>query len=444
VNATLTRYVPGFVRRRLEASRALHLVLRNTGWMMVDKILRAGVGLLVGVWMARYLGPEQYGQFSYAVAFATIFTPVAMLGLDVIVIRRLVEEPDRKDEILGTAFFLMLAGGVTALLLSAGGIWLVRPLDTLAHRLICIIVAGTIFQSFLAIEFWYEAQLQWKFVVYAKNTVFLLINGVKVWLLLRHAPLIAFAWTVFFEVALASAGLLISYRLNGHRLTCWRVTGTLARKLLKDSWPVLCSTLLMMVYLRIDQIMLGDMAGSGELGVYSAAVRLAEAGSFVPLAICSSVFPVIVAAGAENEDALYLRTQKLYNLMAFTAYCIAIPVTLFSGWLVRALYDTPYHKAGPLLAVLIWAGLFTSLGTARTFFMVSKNWTRMNLICMLLGCVCNVALNYLLIPAYGAMGAVVASCVSYWLVVHGTCYFFKPLRRTGWMLTKAMLYPKVW
>jgi O-antigen/teichoic acid export membrane protein len=147
-----------------------------------------------------------------------------------------------------------------------------------------------------------------------------------------------------------------------------------------------------------------------------------------------------------NDDRLLFEAtqQKLYNLMAFLGYTVAIPTFLFSGWLVESLFGPAYIKAAPLLSVLVWSGLFTHLGTARTIFLVSMNWTKVNLICLLIGCICNVALNFLLIPRYGAMGAVFASSFAYWLAIHGSCIFFKPLRNTARMMTKALLFPKFW
>jgi O-antigen/teichoic acid export membrane protein len=303
---------------------------------------------------------------------------------------------------------------------------------------------GTIFQAFIAIEFWFESQLQWKFTVFSKNTAFLLISVLKIVLILVKAPLLAFAWAGLAEIVLGSAGLVIAYRANGYRIKTWRYNRALAGSFLKDSWPQIFSVFLTMVYLKIDQVMLGSMAGNEELGFYSAAVRLTEAWNFVPLAICSSLFPAVMAARTANEDLFYERMQKLYNLMALLAYAVAIPVMLFSGRIVDLLFHSAYAKTGPLLALLIWTGLFTSLGAARNVFIVSQNWLRINLASTLLGCLMNIALNYVLIPVYGAIGAVIASLISYWFAVHGTCFLFKPLRKTGWMLTKAIIYPKLW
>jgi O-antigen/teichoic acid export membrane protein len=165
---------------------------------------------------------------------------------------------------------------------------------------------------------------------------------------------------------------------------------------------------------------------------------------FIPMAIYWSVLPAIVEAKGMSEDVLYGRLQQLYNLMALSAYAVAIPISFLSGWLVSALFGEAYMRAGVMLAVLIWANVFTNLEVARSAFLSTMNWTRVHLLAVSLGAVLNIMLNYLLIPVYGGNGAVVASLVSYWFAAHGTCFLFKPLFRTGTMMTRAMLYPKVW
>jgi O-antigen/teichoic acid export membrane protein len=438
------QFLPQFIRSRIEGRLTLQKTLGNTTWMMGDQIARQVVGLAIGVWLARYLGPQLFGEFSYAVAMFMICSPVALLALDGIVIRRLIQEPGGRDELLGTSFVLMIAGGVLAFSLAMAAIFLVRPDDRLVQWLVGIMIAGTLVQAFIAIEFWFESQMQWKFTVYAKTSAFLFLSLVKVGLILAGAPLIAFAWAVLTEAVLGSAGLLLVYRLKGYSLKAWRFKQETARTLLRDSWPLLFSAILVMVYLRIDQIMLGSMAGSEALGIYSVAVRISEAWYFIPMVICSSVFPAVVEADKISEELFYSHLQKLYSLMALLSYCVAIPVAFLATDIIDVLFTSAYAEAAPLLVILVWTGLFTSLGAARNVFVVAKNRTRVNLISIALGCAANISLNLVLIPRYGAMGAVIATFISYWFAVHGTCFLFKPLRKTGWMITRAMFYPKFW
>jgi len=428
----------------MERHPNLFRILGNTGWLFFDKILRMGVGLLVIIWMARYLGPEQYGLFSYACAFTVLFSAIATLGLDGIVIRNIVRDDSYKEATLGAAFALKLVGGAAALLLSVGSIVLLRPGETLTHWLVGITAAGMLFQAFDTIDFWFQSQVQSKYVVYARSVAFTFVAIIKIVLILMKAPLIAFAWAGLAEVAIASIGLVLVYQARGHNIRAWTATLTQGRNLLRDSWPLILSGIMIMIYMRIDQVMIGDMVGNAEVGVYSAAVRLAEAWYFIPMAVVGSVFPSIVEAKTISEELFYERLQRLYNLMALMAYLVALPITLAGEWLITTFFGAEYSRAGFMLSVLVWAGLFVNLGVARSSFLTTMNWTRVHFMTVFLGCVVNVGLNYLLIPVYGGMGAVVASCIAYWFAAHGTCFIYRPLRKTASMLTKAMLYPKVW
>lgn len=438
------KYLPPFIKRRIEERKYLQNVLSNTGWLLADRIIRMGVGLFVGVWVARYLGPELFGLFSFAGAFVGLFSAFSTLGLDGIVVRDIVGDSSLKEETLGTCFALKCIGGVATFLIVLGGIALVRPGDSLAYWLVGIISAGMIFQAFDAIDLWFQSQVQSKYSVYAKNFGFLTVSIVKIFLILSKASLIAFAWAGFSEVIIGSAGIVMAYKRTGDNVTNWRISLVRAKSLLKDSWPLMMSGIAVMIYMRVDQIMLDMMAGDQEVGIYSAAVRLVEVWYFIPMVFVSSVFPSIVEAKAMSEDLFYERLQKLYNFMALMVYFIALPVTFLAGWIIELLFGLPYSKAGPILAVLIWSLMFTNLGVARSTFLTTMNWTKVHLFTVSLGCVINVCLNFLLIPRYGGMGAAIASCVAYWFAAHGACFFYKPLFKTGYMLTKAIVYPRIW
>ncbi len=444
MNQAWVRWLPRSLQARLEGRYSLQKILSNTGWLFADRVLRMSLGLLVGVWVARYLGPEQFGFYSYVIAFVSLFSALATLGLDGIVVRDIVRQPACKEETLGTAFALKLLGGVVTLLLATVTITWLRPGDSLSQWLTVVIAVGMLFQALDSIDFWFQSQTESKYTIYAKSAGFVLINLVKIALIQRQAPLIAFAWAGSAETALGAAGLVLSYQLNGHHLKAWRITFSRAIELLKDSWPLILSGVMIMLYMRIDQVMLGQSVGDQEVGIYSAAVKLAEAWYFIPIAIVSSMFPNVVEAKSISEDLFYARLQKLYNWMAFLAYIVAIPMSLAAGPLIEVLFGSHYQAAGPMLSMLIWSGLFVNLGVARSSFLTTMNWTKVHFMTVALGCLVNIALNLVLIPRYGGMGAVIASCFAYWFAAQGTCLFYKPLFRTGYMLTRAMLYPKVW
>lgn len=444
MNRTWTRYLPSFLRRKLEGRHELQQAIGNTGWLFADRILHMVVGLAVSVSVTRYLGPEQFGLLNYATAFVTLFSSVGQLGLDAVVIRNIVRTPSSRDELLGSAFLLKLFGATAAVALILAGIAVVRPGDGTARLLVAITALGLLFQTFSTVDFWFQSQVRSKNTVIARIVAYLLVSAAKIALIMAHAPLVAFAWAGMADIALGSLGMVIAYRASGLRLSSWRVNRELARELLRDSWPLMFSDILVLIYLRVDKVILGELAGDAELGIYSVATLIAEMLYFIPAHTVSSVFPSMVEARAASEEFFLKRMQQLYRLMAFLGYAVALPVTLAAGWIIPLLFGAGYARSVPMLVGLVWTGVFINFMIARSSYLTTMNWTRLHFIIDLVGCLSNIALNFVLIPRYGGMGSVIASFVTYWFTVHGLCFLFRPLRKTAGMMTRALVYPKFW
>ena len=122
---------------------------------MGEKLLRMVVGLFVGIWVARYLGPERYGLLSYAMSFVGLFIAIATLGLDSIVVRELVKDESLRSKLLGTAFTLKLIGAFLMLIILAIAVHLTSN-DYDTNLLIFIIASATIFQSFNVIDLYFQ------------------------------------------------------------------------------------------------------------------------------------------------------------------------------------------------------------------------------------------------------------------------------------------------
>ncbi|MEY3402773.1 MAG: hypothetical protein RLZZ86_2389 [Cyanobacteriota bacterium] len=396
----------------LKSSDRLRKIIANTGWLFADRILRMGVGLFVGVWVARYLGVQQFGVFNYATAFVALFSTLSTLGLDAIVVRSIVREPEKRAEILGTAFWLKLFGGVTALVLAVGSIIVVRHDDQLTISLVAILSSVGIFQAFDTIDLWFQSQVQSKYTVIAKNTAFVITALVKVALISFHAPLIAFAWAGLGEVSLGAIGLIISYRVRGYSPWLWPWSSPLAKTLLKESWPLILSGVTIMIYMRIDQIMLGQMIGDKAVGLYSAATRISEVWYFIPMAIASSVSPTIYAAKEISESLYYRRIEQFLRLLSWLSIVLAVPMSFLSGTIITVLFGKSYEASASILAIHIWASLFVFMGVGTSSWFIAEGLTQFALRRTIIGAITNVFLNIFLIPAYGGVGAAIATVIS--------------------------------
>ncbi|MCJ7546064.1 MAG: flippase [Deltaproteobacteria bacterium] len=438
MNRVWLRMLPSFIQAQLNGRHNLQKILGNTSWLFFDKMLRMGVGLFVGVWMARYLGPEQFGAFNFAIAFVALFGTFASLGLDGIVIRDIVREPARKYELLSSAFVLKLCGGCVAFLISLSAIFIMRPADSQAHWLVGIIAAGLIFQSFDAIDLWFQSQVQSKYTVLAKNGAFVILTVVRVFLILTKAPLVAFAYAALAEIIIGAAGLIMFY-VGQKTMPSWCPRKEIARRLLSESCPAIISGLAIMIYMRIDQVMLAQMMGNREVGIYSAALRFSEIWYFIPMAIVGSVMPYLTHAKQESEEIYLRRNQQLFNNLARVAFAIAVPMTFLATFLVKSLYGQAYAGAGTILAIHIWAAVFVFIGVGMSPWFFNEGLLKYSLLQTVTGAIVNIGLNIFLIPRYGGAGAAIATVVSYGLAAWIFNWFFKKTRKLFMMQALAML-----
>ncbi len=399
---------------KLKSRSGLRAIISNTGWLFADRILRMGAGLIVGVWVARYLGVEDYGLFNYALAFVSLFSPIFTLGLDDVVINRIVHESSSKEEILGTTFWLKLLGGIVSVLMICGVFLLTEhdPSKVANISLIVILSITGIFRASDTIEIWFQSQVESKYAVIAKNIAYLINTFIKVALILTKQPLLAFAWVTLAEFAMSAIGLAIAYRMRGFSFRLWKWSFPLAKTLMKESLPLLFSGFAILIFMKIDLIMLGQMKGNTEVGIYSAAVRVSELWYFIPTAVVSSVAPKIYAAKKESEILYYKRMKQLLRLLAFISIAISIPMTFFSGNVIGIMFKSGFAEAGPILAVHIWTSLFVFMGVATSPWFIAEGLSHISFGKTLMGAILNVILNFLLIPEYSGMGAAIATIVS--------------------------------
>jgi O-antigen/teichoic acid export membrane protein len=392
----------------------LRLYSANTGWMMLERIVRLGVALVVGIYVVRHLGPERFGLLSYAISFAGLFAALATLGLEGVLVRELVRDAPAQHALLGTALLLRQAGAAAAFAVVIGAALLVSgPGAAAGLPLIALVAAGNFFQAFTVIECHFQARVEARVLVRAQLFQTLASAALRVALIARDAPLEWFAFAVLADSVLLAAALVAVYVRGGGRLAAWRVERGRVGRLFADSWPLMLSSLVIAFYMKIDQVMLEHLLGEAAVGHYAAAVQLVEAWYFVPMVIANSLFPAIIRARESGDAPRYhTRLQQLYALMVWLALALAVPTSLLAGWIIGVLYGAAYAPAAPVLALYIWASVFVFFGVARSKWVVIENQQRYAIVYLLAGALVNVAGNLVLIPRFGITGAAVATLVA--------------------------------
>jgi len=383
----------------------------NTSWLIVEKIFRLVVGLFVGVWVARFLGPEEFGILSYAQAFVGLFGAFATLGMDGIVIKHLVQNKGNRDLLLGTAFILKLLGAIVALAII--GIVTVSTSNDNKEIIIITIIASTlVFQSLNVIDFYFQSKVLSKYIVIVNLISQLAANLIRIILILIDAPLIAFAYVILFDAVILAFGYIYVYKHKRLFIRKWKFNKLIAFEILKYSLPLALSGIVISIYMKIDQVMIKEMLGNTSVGHYAAAVKISEVWYFIPIAINSSLFPAIINAKTRSQKEFYVRLKMLYSLMLFGAVAISFPITIFSKNIINLLYEKQFEPASTVLMLHIWAGVLVSLGVVTSSIVIANNKQYNALIATSFGASSNIILNLLTIPHFGINGAAFATLLS--------------------------------
>jgi O-antigen/teichoic acid export membrane protein len=406
----------------------------NTSWLLGERVLRMAFSLFVGIYVARYLGPERFGLLSYALSFVWLFSALASFGLEDILVRELVRRPEQRNNLLGTVFWLKVCGSVV-MGTAIAAVLLFKAENQQTYWLIAIIALGFLFQATNVVEFYFQSQVQSKFTVRAQIIQLLITSLFKIYLVWNQAELIWFAFALMLDQAVVAVLFLIMYRWKIEWFPFFSFTWTQAKRLMRDAWPLIFAGMVVSVYMKIDQVMLKEMLNTKAVGVYAAAVKLCEAWYYVPIVITASLFPVIISSKQKSDTLYQQRMQKLYDLMVWVSVTVAIPTTFLADWIIIVLYGNDFETSATVLRIYIWAGVFTFLGHASFKWLVTENLQRYSFYVLTIGAIINIGSNLLLVPIYGINGAAVATFISYGIGSYAGLAFFKKSRQAFWMTT---------
>ena len=421
---------------KLLKSQGFRKYFANTSWLLGERVLRMVISLFVGIYVARYLGPERYGLLSYALSFVWLFSAIASLGLDDILVRELVNQPEKRQNLIATVFWLKVCGSVV-MGIAIAAVLLIKSEDQLILWLITIITLGFLFQATNVVQFYFQAQVQSKFIVRAQVVQLLITSFFKIYLVWNEADLIWFALALMLDQAVVAILFLFLYKWKVEKFPFLYFNWEKTKLLIRDAWPLIFTGMVVLVYMKIDQVMIKEMLNAKAVGVYAAAVKLSEAWYIIPTALMASLFPAVVEARKKSEQIYEQRVQKLYDLMVWGSVAIAIPTTLLSDWIILTLYGTNFQEAADVLRIYIWALVFVSLGVASSKCFITENLQRYSFYITTLGAIVNVGCNLWFIPIHGIKGAAFATLLAQGTVSFIGLSFFGKTRKNCWKVINS-------
>lgn len=385
---------------------------RNLGWMFIARITTMAIGFLATTYIARNLGPENYGELSYAISFVAIFGAVASLGIDQVLSRELLFFPEKHGAVMGTALILRLCSGAILFLATSVFAFFASPHDV-SLIAIFIISSTLVSQTFSLIgqEFLSSVQLKWPSI--QSIIVVFILNIAKILVIFFHGGVLYLAAVIALEPILYAIGYtIIRIRYFGG-INTLSYNQAIAWTLLRDAVPLIFVSGFYMIYARIDQVFIKHMMNAKSVGLYDAAVRLSEVWYFIPLIVIAGLSPAIANAKRSDNQLYLARTQKLFFFLLASTSTLALGTTLLARPIVTVVFGASFAGADSVLAIYIWSNIGSALTYITQQLLIIEHMTRYILIGSFLGMTTNILLCVLLIPSYGIIGAALASAVAY-------------------------------
>jgi O-antigen/teichoic acid export membrane protein len=386
-------------------------VFANVYWAVLGKVVNVVSGLLVGIIVARYLGPDQFGLMNYVISYVMLFSVLSTFGLDGIEIRELSKHNANTDTILGTAFSIRIVFAAITILLILGTLFVFES-DRYTFAMVMVYSLSLVCGALNIIRNYFTSIILNEYVVKTEISRTLIGSGIKVILLLNHCSLTWFIIASTFDFVLVGGGYLYSYRKKAGPVLAWRLDFSVARMLIKESFPLLLSGAAVIIYQKIDTVMIRNMLDNASVGQFSVAAKIMELAIFVPLMIAQSVTPLLVKAHQEDMIRYRAKRQQFMDIMVWSAIAMAFVMSVMAAPTIRILYGEKYLGAIPVLQIMAWKSVFIALSAASAQMIIIENLQRYAVMRNLVGCTVNVLLNFMLIPVWGIKGSAIAAVVT--------------------------------
>ena len=395
------------------------------------------LAFLVNLLTARYLGPSNYGLVNYAALYTAFFTSFATLGLSSLLLKDFMENPKDAGIAVGTAIAMRLLSSTLSAISIVAIVAVVDRGERLTMTVVALYSMSLIFQAFDTIQYWFQSRLESQYSTIATSVGYIIVSVYKVLLLVLGKDVRWFAISNTVDYAVAAVVFLGLYKWRGGPQL--HISSAKGRALLRQSGSFILCGLMVSVYNCTDRFMLKHLLDEASVGYYATATSLATVWTFVLSAIIDSITPGIMQAHRADRVQFIRHNRQLYALVFYLSVAVSAVITLLARPAVSLLYGEAYLPAVRPMQIITWYTAFSYLGVARGAWVVCEEKQKYLTPLYIGSALVNVALNFLLIPHWGATGAAVASLLTQIATTFVFPLLIRPLRPNGLLMCQAVL-----
>lgn len=410
----------------------------NLFWLTADRVVRLGLGFVMSILLARHLTISDFGILNYLMSFFVIFATLGSFGVNGIAVK-LMTHIKKSNKIITSVLLIYITGIAFSAVIMFMLINIMSPSDTGIKILSLVLSISLLLKPSDVIRFWFESKIMSKFTVFADVSAFILIFLVKIVMIALNAPLVYFVVACFMELLISSLMLYYYFHKKTSVNYVWNYSKKITKLIFTRSWPAAISIISVVIYMKIDQIMIGQILNIESVGIYSAAVIISEGVYFLPVIINQTLRPILFKERKKSYLKFVNHMQSLYKFMVILAILYSILVSLFSENILRVTYGESFMAASDALIIHAWASVFVFLNNTTWTWHISENQQKIASIKLFCGLILNIILNYLLIPLYGITGAAVATILSRVFSSYVMNLFFSNTRQLFFMMSYALI-----
>ncbi len=407
--------------------------------LLLENLVRLTMIAAVSFWIARQLGPDQFGILNFASAFMAILLSLATLGMETPLILRLTQTP-QPGMLMGTSLLIRSVFSVVIFGLAVVLAFLIKGDDALSLKVTLVVGLCVVGYIPSVLDCWFKAKTTAVEPALARTAATLLSTCAKVVCLLMGLSVVALAWTVVLESILTALGLVLAYRwcARGSREHALSLDPQMIGPLLRESAPYLWSTVATLLLMKVDVVMLGYLSTNAETGIYSLAQKLSEVLYVVPVVLIDSAYPALAKRFLDSNGTDSKHGQMLFDLAVGGSLIATLIASAIAAPAINVVFGEHYKASVDIFYLHAWSCVAIAMNTARHRWLAAVAMQRYAPTVTAMGLAVNVAMNVALIPSMGAMGAAIATVVSYFLAGYLTSLWFAPLREIGLMQTRAL------
>lgn len=410
--------------------------VKNAGWIIGGRLANKALAFLVSILTARYLGPSNNGLIGYVTAYVTFFASICNLGINSVIIKDFVDNPEEEGAAIGTTLVLRAVSSALSAVMITGIVWLMDR-DPLTVLVAALSAVGLLFQVFDTLKKWFQAELQSKYVAIGTLIAYVAVSAYRLVLLATGKSVSWFAMATSVDYLAVAIFLLWAYRRKGGPRLSFSMKK--AKQLMKASSSYIIAGVMVSVYASTDKLMLKQMLDEASVGYYVTAVSLSTTWTFLLEAVVDSMYPSVIQSYNQDKALFEQRNRQLYAIVLYCALFVSLVISLLARPLISVLYGAAYLPTVGPLRIICWYTAFSYLGVARNAWMVCENKQKYLKYLYIASAVLNVALNLLLIPYWGPTGAAVASLVTQIFTTVCLPAMIPPLRPNAKLMVEALL-----